>query len=52
MCCDLSDTFLLVDVVVKWQVMMKTGHSDIEDGPAGCRMCIDRAERREREAWS
>lgn len=48
----MSDTFLLVDVVVRWRVMMKTGPSDIEARPAGCRMCIDRAERREREAWS
>lgn len=31
---------------------MKTALGDTEDGPAGCRMHIDRAERREREAQS
>lgn len=47
----MSDTFLLGDVVVKWQVMMKTGrYSDIEGGAASCSMCIDRPERQ--EAWS
>lgn len=48
----MSGTFLLMDVVVKWQVMTKTGPGDIENDPVCCRMCTDRAERRDREAWS
>lgn len=31
---------------------MKMGHSDVQGGAAGCRRCIDLAERREQEAWS